>query len=327
MAKALITTVPFGDKCRQPLDALEAAGVEYVINPLGRKLKEEELAEMISDFDVLIAGTESITDRVLSFGSKLKLISRVGIGLDSVDLLSAKERGIIVSYTPDAPAPAVAELTIGLMLSLLRSVHVVNTQMHRGDWQRHFGRRLSEVTIGIIGVGRIGGGVIRHLSGFGTPRIMVNDIESKISTSANPNMEWAKIEDIYRHADVISLHVPLTAQTKNMIRREHLLQMKADALIINTSRGGIINEKDLAEVLIAGHLGGAAMDVFEQEPYAGELANIERCLLTSHMGSMSIDCRTRMEIEATEEAMRFLRGEPLKGLVPQEEYEVQRQGL
>ena len=92
MAKALITTVPFGDKCRQPLDALEAAGVEYVINPLGRKLKEEELAEMISDFDVLIAGTESITDRVLSCGSKLKLISRVGIGLDSVDLLSAKER-------------------------------------------------------------------------------------------------------------------------------------------------------------------------------------------------------------------------------------------
>jgi D-3-phosphoglycerate dehydrogenase len=327
MAKALITTVPFGDKCRQPLDALEAAGVEYVINPLRRKLKEEELAEMVSDFDVLIAGTESITDRVLSCGSKLKLISRVGIGLDSVDLLSAKERGIIVSYTPDAPAPAVAELTIGLMLSLLRSVHIVNTQMHRGDWQRHFGRRLSEITIGIIGVGRIGGGVIRHLSGFGTPRIMVNDIESKISTSANPNMEWAKIEDIYRHADVISLHVPLTAQTKNMIRREHLLQMKSDALIINTSRGGIINEKDLAEVLIAGHLGGAAMDVFEQEPYAGELANIERCLLTSHMGSMSIDCRTRMEIEATEEAMRFLRGEPLKGLVPQVEYEVQRQGL
>jgi D-3-phosphoglycerate dehydrogenase len=112
-----------------------------------------------------------------------------------------------------------------------------------------------------------------------------------------------------------------------MIRREQLLQMKADAIIINTSRGGIISEHALAEVLNEGHLSGAAIDVFEQEPYTGVLAQIDRCLLTSHLGSMSIDCRTRMEIEATEEAIRFLTGKPLQGLVPQEEYEVQKQGL
>jgi D-3-phosphoglycerate dehydrogenase len=103
--------------------------------------------------------------------------------------------------------------------------------------------------------------------------------------------------------------------------------MKPDAVLINTSRGGIINEHDLAEALNAGHLSGAAIDVFEQEPYTGELAQIDRCLLTSHMGSMSVDCRTRMEIEATEEAVRYLTGQALQGLVPQEEYEVQRQGL
>lgn len=327
MSKVLITTVPFGDKNRLPVEQLQAAGVEFLINPIGRKLKEDELAEMVSDFDVLIAGTEPVTDRVMSKAPKLKLISRVGIGLDSVDLLAAEKRGIQVSYTPDAPAPAVAELTIGLMLSLLRSVHVVNAQMHRGEWQRHFGRRLSEVIIGIIGVGRIGGGVWRHLTGFGNPRILVNDTEPRGVATLGSDVEWAEKEDIYRQADVISLHVPLTAQTKNMIRREHLLQMKPDALVINTSRGGIINEKDLVEVLNAGHLAGAAIDVFEQEPYTGELANIERCLLTSHMGSMSIDCRTRMEIEATEEAIRFLTGQPLQGRVPPEEYEVQRQGL
>jgi D-3-phosphoglycerate dehydrogenase len=134
-------------------------------------------------------------------------------------------------------------------------------------------------------------------------------------------------ETIYREADVISLHLPLTGQTKNMIRRDHLLQMKKDAVIINTARGGIINEQDLAEVLNSGHLNGAAVDVFNQEPYNGELAQIERCLLTSHMGSMSIDCRTRMEIEATEEAIRFLTGQPLQSLVPSDEYDVQRQGL
>jgi D-3-phosphoglycerate dehydrogenase len=137
-------------------------------------------------------------------------------------------------------------------------------------------------------------------------------------------LEWAAKEDIYRQADLISLHVPLTPQTHNMIRKDHLLSMKADALIVNTSRGGIINEQDLLEVLKSGHLGGAAIDVFDQEPYEGELAGIERCLLTSHMGSMSVDCRTRMEIEATEEAVRFLTGHRLNSLVPETEYNIQR---
>ena len=327
MPKALITTVPFGDKNRLPIELLEAAGIEYLINPKGRKLKEDELAEMASDFDVLIAGTEPITDKVMRSAHRLKLISRVGIGLDSVDLVAAERYGIKVSYTPDAPAPAVAELTIALMLSLLRSVHLSNAQMHRGEWHRYFGRRIPEVTIGIIGAGRIGGRVLRRLSAFGTPRILVNDMNPNSSITTDLKLEWVGKEEIYRQADVITLHLPLTVHTKNMVRREQLLQMKPDAMLINTSRGGIINEHDLSEVLKAGHLGGAAIDVFEQEPYHGALAEIDRCLLTSHMGSMSIDCRTRMEIEATEEAVRFLTGHDLQGLVPSEEYEVQKQGL
>ena len=327
MYKVLITTVPFADKNRLPLNHLEAAGIDYLINPLGRKLKEDELAEMVYDFDAVIAGTEPITEKVMSRAKSLKLISRVGIGLDNVDLLAAEDRGIRVSYTPDAPAPAVAELTIGLMLSLLRSVHVANSQMHRGEWQRHFGRRISEVTIGIIGAGRIGGRVLRHLSAFGSSRILVNDTHPNRNVVQPHNIEWVDKDTIYRKSDIISLHVPLTGQTKDMIRREHLLCMKRDAMVINTARGGIINEQDLASVMRDGHLSGAAVDVFNQEPYAGELAQIDRCLLTSHMGSMSIDCRTRMEIEATDETIRFFKGQPLQGLVPPEEYDVQRQGL
>jgi len=327
MLKVLITTVPFGDKNRLPLELLEGAGIEYLINPIGRKLKEDELAEMVTDFDVLIAGTEPITDKVMSRASHLKLISRVGIGLDSVDLLAAERRGIKVSYTPDAPAPAVAELTIGLMLSLLRSVHVANAQLHRGEWHRHFGRRIPEVTIGVIGVGRIGQRVLRRLSSFGTPRVLVNDLHPDTNVVPQLKLEWTDKEEIYKQADVICLHVPLTAYTKNMIRSEHLNLMKSDAIIINTSRGGIINEQDLADALNAGHLAGAAIDVFEKEPYTGPLADIERCLLTSHMGSMSIDCRSNMEIQATKEAVRFLSGELLEGEVPKEEYDVQRMGL
>lgn len=321
MLNVLITTVPFADKNSLPLELLKGVGANFVINPIGRKLKEEELAELIGDFDILIAGTEPITAFVLSKASKLKLISRVGIGLDNVDLLEAQKRGILVSYTPDAPAPAVAELTIGLMLSLLRNIHLANKQMHEGEWNRYFGRRIPEITIGIIGVGRIGGRVLRRLSAFGTPRILVNDLTPNRNVAEKLKLEWVDKETIFKEADLISLHLPLTSQTKNLIRKDQLFSMKKDALIINTSRGGIINENDLFEVLENGHLEGAAIDVFEREPYSGDLAKIERCILTSHMGSMSIDCRIKMEIEATEEAVRFILKTPLKALVPISEYQ------
>jgi len=327
MPKVLITTVPFADKNTLPIDLLEREGVEYLVNPLNRKLTENELREMASDFDVIIAGTEPITSSVMDNAKKLKMISRVGIGLDSVDLLSAKEREIEVSYTPDAPAPAVAELTLGLMLTLLRSVHISNNNLHKKQWHRFFGRRLSNVTIGIVGVGRIGKKVIEHLQGFGPPRILVNDVFLDKQWSKQFNVEWTDKEQIYEEADVISLHLPLTSKTKNLICTEHLNLMKDDAILINTARGGIINEDDLYNALVSGRLGSAAIDVFTQEPYTGKLSNVENCLLTAHMGSMSVDCRSRMEIEATEEAIRFLKGELLVGKVPVEEYEVQRQGL
>ena len=130
--KVLITTVPFGEQNKLPLELLDIAGVDYAINPFNKKLTENELIELIPDIDVLITGTEPITKKVIDKAPNLKFISRVGIGLDSVDLITAKERGIKVSYTPDAPAPAVAELTMGLILTLLRSVHVSNSQLHKG---------------------------------------------------------------------------------------------------------------------------------------------------------------------------------------------------
>ena len=327
MAKVLITTVPFGDKNRLPLELLENAGMEYCINPYNAKLTEGQLVELVTDFDAIIAGTESISEKVMAQASNLKLISRVGIGLDGVDLMAARRRGIKVSYTPDAPAPAVAELTLGMMLTLLRSAHVSNAQMHQGRWQRILGRRLAEVTVGILGVGRIGSRVLRRTKAFGTPKILVNDILPDYELNREFKLEWVTKDQVYREADIISLHLPLTNLTKNMIRREQLLQMKSDAMIINTSRGGIINEYDLYEVMKAGHLSGAAIDVFEQEPYSGKLGEIERCLLTAHMGSMSVDCRTRMEIEATEEAVRFLTGMPLESEVPQVEFDVQSENL
>lgn len=319
MPKVLITTVPFAEKNELPLRLLKESGIHYEINPLARKLTEDELANLVCDFDILIAGTEQISDKVMSCAKSLKLISRVGIGLDGVDLLSAKNRGINVSYTPDAPAPAVAELTLGLIFSLLRHINIANLELHKGHWRRHSGRRVSEIQFGIIGAGRIGRRVIDFLEAFGA-RILVHDSNPSLARDLDLNVEWTTLDNIFNKSDLISLHVPLTGKTRNMITFEELERMKPNAMIINTSRGGIINENALYQALKFGHLGGAALDVFEQEPYTGPLSEIDRCILTSHMGSMSDDCRARMEIEATEEAVRFCLGKPLQNQVPQSEY-------
>ncbi|MEC8557550.1 MAG: phosphoglycerate dehydrogenase [Planctomycetota bacterium] len=323
MSKVLITTVPFGQRNQLPLEMLHASGIEFTINPLNKKLTAKELASMIGEYDAVIAGTEQINRDVLDQAPHLKHISRVGVGLDSVDLLAAREKGIAVSYTPDAPAPAVAELTMGLMLSLLRSIHIANADLHQGSWNRHFGRRIAEVTIGIIGLGRIGTRVLRRIRAFGTPRVLAHDILPDLQVNREFKLEWCTAREVFEQCDLISFHVPLTQYTRNMVDEEELRLMKEDAMIVNTSRGGIVNETALARALTGGWIGGAAIDVFEKEPYNGPLTNVPNCLLTCHMGSMSVDCRSRMEIEATEEAIRFLKGKDLQGVVPEDEYALQ----
>ncbi len=321
--KTLITTVPFAENNQLPLEMLSSVGILPTINPLNRKLKEEELFEMIENYELLIAGTEPITERVINNAKNLKLISRVGIGLDSVDLIAAQKRNICVTFTPDAPAPAVAELTLGLMLSLLRNINLADYKLKTGNWKRSFGRRIPEITIGIIGAGRIGGRVLRRLVSFGSPRLLVNDLNPNNKISPNSKIEWVDKETIYRECDLISIHVPLTIKTRNLIKENELLLMKKDALLINTSRGGIINEEDLHKVLLNGHLDGVAIDVFKNEPYSGPLSQISRCILTPHLGSMSIDCRERMEIEATEDVVNFVKGDPLLRSVPVTEFQNQ----
>jgi len=323
--RVLITTVPFGEVDRRPLELLESAGVDYLINPLGRKLKEDELADLLTDCEMLIAGTEPITAKVLEQAPRLRLIARVGIGLDSVDLAAARIRGIEVTYTPEAPAPAVAELTVGLMLSALRYIPHADRGLRNGVWHRHMGARLAGKTVGVIGVGRVGTRVIQHLAGFGT-RILANDLKPDLAFGTEHHVQWVDKTTIYREADLITLHLPLTRETRELIARREIGLMKPHAILINTSRGSVINESDLAEALRAHRLGAAALDVFQQEPYGGPLTTVENCILTCHMGSMSRDCRARMELEATEEVIRFIQGEPLRQPVPQHEYEMRELG-
>ena len=328
MPRALITAVPFGEVDRSSLNLLDAAGVSFDLNPLGRRLKAEELVSLIPGYDVLIAGTEPITDRALDAADSLRLISRVGVGLDSVDLAAARRRAIAVAYTPEAPADAVAELTIGMALSLLRGIHLANQAIRHGVWRRLQGRRLARVTVGVVGVGRIGGRVIKLLSAFGG-RILGNDLTRAPVDELNrrgANVEWAEFGTLLRESDIVTLHVPLTRGTRHLVGAGELAVMRRDALLINTCRGGVVDEAALATALRAGRLGGAAVDTFSHEPYDGELVGVETCLMTPHMGSMAADCRLRMEQGAAQNAVAFLRGDPLDELVPESEYELQQDG-
>lgn len=318
MTSVLITTVPFGQVDPIALKMLEDAGIKYVLNPIGRRLTEEELVALVPGFDALIAGTEPITERVLEAARELRLISRVGVGLDNVDLLAARTRGIAVAYTPEGPADAVAELTVGLALSLLRGVHLANTATRQGKWHRLQGRRLGKIAVGVIGVGRIGRRVIRLLGAFGA-RILANDLEP---VDLDEPVRWVDKPTLFREADLVTLHVPLTKGTRDLVGNQEFAVMKSSALLINTCRGGVVNEAALAGALRDGQIAGAAVDTFVDEPYYGELADLETCLITPHIGSMAADCRVRMESGAALNAISFLRDEPCAELVPESEYEV-----
>ncbi len=321
----LITSLPFATVDKRPMELLRAAGLEPRMNPFGRRLTEAELMELIRDTTIHIAGTEPITARVMDAAPHLRLIVRVGIGLDSVDLDAARQRGIAVAYTPEAPSPAVAELTVGLMLDLLRGISRADRLVRSKKWDRFLGRRLDGLTVGVVGVGRVGKRVIRILKrAFPNVIVLANDLQPNRSFGSEFNVHWVEKAKLYVESDIITLHLPLTRDTKRLITTREISTMKPSSLLINTSRGEIIDEDALVSALTTGQISGAALDVFEQEPYTGPLTDIEECILTCHIGSMSRDCRLAMELEAVEDALRFVRGEPLKRPVPDSEYSTVR---
>jgi D-3-phosphoglycerate dehydrogenase len=299
-----------------------------ILNPTKRKLTSEEVAEYAKDVDAIIAGTEDLTP-LIQKNPGLKIISRVGIGLDSVPLQLCRDKNITVAYTPDAVTMAVVELTIGLMVSLTRKVHLANFELRRGGWSRFTGKRLGESVIGLIGLGRVGSNVLRILKEFKPKEILVNDLKDKtkeiqeIIQNTDLKVRQVTKEEIYKHADIVSLHVPLTNLTRNMIGKTELNLMNKSTFLINTARGGIINESDLYDAIKSELIAGAAVDVFEKEPYKGNLTELENIILTEHMGSCSYDCRYLMEFGAAAEIKRFFNGEALLNPVPKEEFDNQ----
>lgn len=335
MAKVFVSTFPFCRSDKKAFEHLIAHGHQVEINPMGRKMKPIEVLENAKDFDALIAGTEDLTPLVAG-SSQLKLISRVGVGLDSVPLDLCIKNSVSVAYTPDAVSPAVSELAVGLMVDLMRQVSFADREIRKGGWTRPYGNRIGGSRIGILGFGRIGTRVASHLLGFLPKEILVCDLLDKadeirkLQESANVlykmNRELGKnwspvlirqveLSELVQNSDILTIHVPLLDSTKNLFDASLLRKMQPSAFLINTARGGIVNEADLYNVIRSNQLAGAALDVFDEEPYQGNLKELENVILTQHMGSCSDDCRADMEREAAEEVVRFFNGEPLRSKV------------
>ncbi len=275
-----------------PMDLLIKAGFEVVNNPFGRKLTKKELVELLPGIAGLIAGLEPLNLEVLE-KSNLKVISRCGSGMSNVDIDAAKQLGIKVFSTPFGPTSAVAELTLGALLSLLRMIPQMDRDLHEGRWNKKIGTQIEGKTVVIIGFGRIGRRVAELLAPFKT-RILVVDPFLQDFTE---NLPVLTLEEALPQADIVTLH---SSGESIIIGENEFNLMKSGAFILNAARGDLIDEDALVKSLEEGKIQGAWIDTFSREPYSGPLTEFEQVILTPHIGSYSIECRRSMEMESVQ---------------------------
>lgn len=288
-----------------PRDRLERLGIRLIDNAYGRRLTEDEAIELLQEADGVIAGTEPLTERVLEQAGQLKVISRVGTGLDNVDLECAKRAGIAVFNTPDAVTAAVAELTVGGVLAVLRRTWWMDAELRAGRWSRHMGSLLEGKSVGIVGLGRIGRRVAELLVCFRAEPVGF-DVAPDADRAGKAGIRLTELDDLLASADIVTLHVSSGNLEAPLIGQRELELMREGAILVNTARGGLIDEDALCEALEAGSLGGAYLDTFEREPYEGRLASLPNVLLTPHAGSYAREARVRMETEAVNNLLEFL---------------------
>ena len=311
MGKIAITTTTFGKYDERPLKLLEEYGLEVVLNPYGRTLKKDEVIEFCKGAIGVIAGTEILDIDTLECLTKtysqssglrpqsLKVISRCGSGLANVDLDTAKRLGIKVFNTPDAPIVAVAELTVGLILNLLRKVCWMDRNLRNEQWEKMMGNLLNKKKVGIKGLGRIGKKVAELLRPFGCEIAYADPYVS----DGLLGMKRLSFDDLLGWADIITIHVSVKDR---LVGEKEFQLMKKGAWLVNTSRGGVVDEKVLYEHLKNGYLSGAALDVFEEEPYKGPLKELDNIIITPHIGSYAREARVKMEMETVENLLKGL---------------------
>lgn len=303
--KVLISPTSFGKCGNQPLKLLEKNNYETILNAFGRKMTPDEIIKHGIDCVGIIAGVESLNATVLESLPHLHCISRCGSGIDNVNMEKAKELNIVVKNTPYGPTRAVAELTIGLIFDVLRQISSRDRSIRNGEWNKKMGFLLKDKTVGVLGLGRIG---------RTTAELLLKLDAKVIGSDINPDKEWLKktkiplfsFDDLIKKSDILCIHVS-SLNDKCLIGKKELNSMKKDSYIVNLSRGGIVDEKALYDALENKHLAGAAIDVFQQEPYNGPLIELDNIIITPHIGSYAKESRLEMEIEAVENLLDVLK--------------------
>jgi D-3-phosphoglycerate dehydrogenase len=291
-------------------EMIEAFADEVVYNDLGRPLKGDEVLERLTGVDGYIAGVDYITaDVVEKMPGSVKVISRYGAGVDRVDIPACTKKGIAVANTPGANAVAVCELAFGLMLCAARNIPKLHAAVERGEWPRSEGVELCGKTLGIVGLGAIGRNLAKRAIAFGMV-VQAYDPYFDDAFAKDNGIRKAGLDEVLRSSDFISLHVPLSDSTRHMISQERIKKMKRGAVIINTARGGLIDETAAAKALQDSRLGGMGLDAFEQEPLTDSpLKGLDRVVLTPHTGAHTGEAVQAMGMMAVENCIAVLKGE------------------
>ena len=304
--KILVTPRSFGKTNPELFDRLAQAGLEVIRNDTGGILSAEQMKEKLANCAGVILGVDPMNADVLAAAPNLKAIAKYGVGLDNIDLEACKQRGIAVSRTVGANSNAVADYALTLMLMVARKAGLIDRRCRQKDWGKITSIDLFGKTIGIIGLGAIGRCVVKRAQGFGM-KILAHDVVWDDAWAAKEGVERADVDRICREADFITLHTVLTDETRNCINAERLASMKKTAVLINTARGGLIDETALLAALQQGSIYGAGLDVFEQEPPTTpawyELDNI---VMGSHCSSSTAGATETMGTMAVDNLLRDL---------------------
>lgn len=292
---------------KNPVLAAELAAlpVRSVLNTSGKRYRGKALIDYLADADGAIVGLEKITADVLDRCPRVKIIAKYGVGLDNLDRDACRDRGIAVGWTPGVNKRSVAEMVVGQMIGLSRNLFTHSRLLAGGDWLKEGGRQFSNLTVGIVGLGHIGRELVRLLQPFGC-RLLGNDILDRASFAREHRVQIVDKEELFYRSDIVTLHVPLTAATGHLINARTLRLMQPEAFLVNTSRGGVVDQQALKAALREGCLAGAAIDVYEEEPPTDRsLLSLPNLICTPHIAGNAPEAINAMGRSALRHLERF----------------------
>lgn len=315
MPKVLVTQPSVNGVGDPRLDAFRAAGWEISHEPGGAWLKGDDLLELVQGHDAIIASSEPYTREILTRADTLKHVARWGVGFDQVDIPAATELGVLVTTTVGANDWGVADHAFALIFALARRVVENDRLVRGGGWSRPPGRDIWQKTLGIVGLGRIGRGVAQRASGF-EMKLLAYEPYPDMAFVEKYGVELVSLEELLQRSDYVTLHAPGGAENKHLMNAERLALMKPTAYLVNTARGGLIDENALYEALTRGKLGGAGLDVREQEPPTDPRFNsLDHVVLTAHVAGITVETSAAMTAMCAESILTAARGELPHGLL------------